>query len=134
MSDLSPPMLKSLTPGAKSLVLQYDISQTWNLAGAWSLDRGLVSPTFYSHSYSAASSGRLHLWGHTTALNLCVPTQYVPQRFCRGCQSIPIFEVGPFSIPIVKLANGVVCHANDLNPSSIHWLLKSVELNKLPYA
>ncbi|CAK9105184.1 unnamed protein product [Durusdinium trenchii] len=41
--------------------------------------------------------------------------------------------VGPFSIPIVKLANGVVCHANDLNPSSIHWLLKSVELNKLPY-
>eukprot|EP00434_Breviolum_minutum_P016927 symbB.v1.2.014933.t6/scaffold1103.1/size137753/9 len=40
--------------------------------------------------------------------------------------------VGPFSIPMVKLTNGLVSHANDLNPSSIHWLKKSVEMNKLP--
>ena len=41
-------------------------------------------------------------------------------------------QVGPFSIPMVKLTNGLVSHANDLNPSSIHWLKKSVEMNKLP--
>ncbi|CAJ1408407.1 unnamed protein product [Effrenium voratum] len=41
--------------------------------------------------------------------------------------------VGPFSIPTTKLTNGVVSHANDLNPASIHWLRRSVELNKLPH-
>ncbi|CAE7250294.1 unnamed protein product [Symbiodinium natans] len=39
--------------------------------------------------------------------------------------------VGPFSLPIAKLVNGVVSHANDLNPASIHWLRKSVQLNKM---
>ncbi|CAL1150123.1 unnamed protein product [Cladocopium goreaui] len=40
--------------------------------------------------------------------------------------------VGPFSIPSVKLTNSLVSHANDLNPASIQWLRKSVEINKLP--
>eukprot|EP00435_Cladocopium_sp_Y103_P029384 s482_g7.t1 len=40
--------------------------------------------------------------------------------------------VGPFSIPSVKLSNSLVSHANDLNPASIQWLRKSVEINKLP--
>eukprot|EP00439_Symbiodinium_sp_Y106_P057704 s1575_g8.t1 len=39
--------------------------------------------------------------------------------------------VGPFSLPIVKLVNGVVSHANDLNPASIRWLRKSCALNKM---
>jgi tRNA G37 N-methylase Trm5 len=42
--------------------------------------------------------------------------------------------VGPFSIPSVKLTNSLVSHANDLNPASIQWLRKSVEINKLPQA
>lgn len=41
--------------------------------------------------------------------------------------------IGPFSIPIVKQAGGVVCHANDLNPASVKWLSKNSELNKLPH-
>jgi len=41
--------------------------------------------------------------------------------------------VGPFSIPIVKQANGVVSHANDLNPASVHWLTRNAEINKLPH-
>merc|ERR1712151_996897 len=39
--------------------------------------------------------------------------------------------IGPFSLPIAKQADGVVCHANDLNPASIHWLTRNAELNKL---
>lgn len=39
--------------------------------------------------------------------------------------------IGPFSVPIVKLAHGVVSHANDLNPASIQWLTKNAEINKL---
>jgi len=41
--------------------------------------------------------------------------------------------IGPFSIPIVKQAHGVVSHANDLNPASVHWLTRNAEINKLPH-
>ena len=42
--------------------------------------------------------------------------------------------MGPFSIPSVKLTNSLVSHANDLNPASVQWLRRSVEINKLPQA
>jgi len=41
--------------------------------------------------------------------------------------------IGPFSVPIVKQAHGIVCHANDLNPASIQWLTRNAEINKLLY-
>jgi len=41
--------------------------------------------------------------------------------------------IGPFSLPIARQAEGVVCHANDLNPASIHWLTHNAEVNKLPH-
>eukprot|EP00438_Fugacium_kawagutii_P010881 Skav219196 [mRNA] locus=scaffold3890:55429:56632:- [translate_table: standard] len=43
--------------------------------------------------------------------------------------------VGPFSIPTIKLGpTGLVAHANDLNPASIHWLRHCARINKLPQA
>jgi len=41
--------------------------------------------------------------------------------------------IGPFSVPVAKQVDGVVCHANDLNPASVHWLTRNAELNKLPH-
>jgi tRNA (guanine37-N1)-methyltransferase len=54
------------------------------------------------------------------------------------CQHRPVVAdctcgIGPFSVPIVKHAHGIVSHANDLNPASIQWLSRNAELNKLPH-
>merc|ERR1712113_668534 len=39
--------------------------------------------------------------------------------------------VGPFSIPLVKHGDRVICHANDLNPTAVQWLRRSAKLNGL---
>mmetsp|Transcript_17575 Transcript_17575/g.31551 ORF Transcript_17575/g.31551 Transcript_17575/m.31551 type:complete len:482 (-) Transcript_17575:66-1511(-) len=40
--------------------------------------------------------------------------------------------IGPFSLPVVKQTQGIVSHANDLNPESVRWLARNAEINKLP--
>eukprot|EP00929_Paragymnodinium_shiwhaense_P074002 TRINITY_DN37836_c0_g1_i1.p1 TRINITY_DN37836_c0_g1~~TRINITY_DN37836_c0_g1_i1.p1 ORF type:complete len:506 (+),score=81.73 TRINITY_DN37836_c0_g1_i1:75-1520(+) len=58
---------------------------------------------------------------------------YCPAVSCRS----PVMAdctcgIGPFSVPVTKLAKSVVSHANDLNPASMRWLSHNADINKLP--
>jgi tRNA (guanine37-N1)-methyltransferase len=36
--------------------------------------------------------------------------------------------VGPFALPAAK--NGAIVYANDLNPTSYHWMKENIKANK----